>query len=201
MAIPQATKPHSNQSVRNPLETLRDVGSSVADGLGGAARDMTTGFFDQMFGSTATPDRLPSQEQPRPQEQRPRPAANKEFKNIWSFQQEQEMRTMRELVEQIKQEIKLLKQADKALLNEVKDIENITMEELPYKPGIYHIRFMELVIQILRTLRMKINESRTWLVAFQSKKKKRGSAFASMSKKKGTLFSQSQELSNARSVQ
>lgn len=201
MAISQAQKPNSNQSVRNPLEALRDVGSSVADGLGGAARDMTTGFFDQMFGSSSAPDRLPSPEQPRQPEQRPRPAAQKEFKNIWSFQQEQEMRTIRELVEQIKQEIKLLKQADKAFLNEVKDIEKITMEELPYNPGIYHIRFMELVIQILRTLRMKINESRTWLVAFQSKKKKRGSTFTSMSKKKGTSFSQSQELATARAVQ
>lgn len=200
MAVSQAPKPNSNQSVRNPLEALRDVGSSVANGLGGAARDMTTGFFDQMLGTNGTPDRLPSSEHYKVPEQR-RPAAQKEFKNIWSFQQEQEMRTIRELVEQIKQEIKLLKQADKAFLNEVKDIEKITMEELPYNPGIYHIRFMELVIQILRTLRMKINESRTWLVAFQSKKKKRGSAFGTMSKKKGTSFSQSQELATARSVQ
>jgi hypothetical protein len=72
---------------------------------------------------------------------------------------------------------------------------------LPEKPGIYHVRFLEIIVNVLRALRAKINESSTWMQALTSKKKKRGSLFAVRAKKKGTQYSLSQELSSARSVQ
>ncbi len=183
---------------KNPLESLRNVGTGIASGTAASFKDLGTGMFDQLLGieHNTQKDKASSAA-----EKQPKAALKRELKTVWSFQQEQESRTIRSLVEQLKQEVKLLKQADSSLMSEIKDIEKLTLESLPEKPGIYHVRFLELLISILKTLRAKINESRTWLIAFQSKKKKRGSAFSSLSKKKGTQFSLSQELSASRSVQ
>ena len=101
----------------------------------------------------------------------------------------------------IKREIDFLKKDNSGLMNEVKDVEKLTLNSLPEKPGIYHIRFLEIVLNLVRHLRAKVGESRTWMEALVSKKKKRGSLFAARSKKSGTQYSLSQELQNARSVQ
>jgi len=128
----------------------------------------------------------------------------KEF-SLFSYQEyyERELvkKQIKELVEQIRKEIELIKKADKSLLAQVSDIENIAVEQLPEKPGIYHIRFLEIVLRVLQSLRQKIGESKTWLSAMISRKKKRGSLFLSLSKKKGTQYSLSQELQTARAVQ
>jgi len=108
---------------------------------------------------------------------------------------------IKSLVEQIRKEIQYIKKADASLMNEVKDIEKIAIDSLPEKPGIYHVRFLEIVLRALRLMREKIGESNTWMQALMSKKKKRGSLFAANSKKKGTQYSQSQELSASRNVQ
>ncbi len=108
---------------------------------------------------------------------------------------------IKELTQAIKQEIEIIKKTNKSLLSEMGDIEKISLESLPSKPGIYDVHFLEIVLGVLRALRAKVGESRTWLQALLSKKKKRGSLFASLSKKKGTQYSLSQELTNARSVQ
>ena len=187
---------YKSPNLKNPLEAFRGVGSGIASGTASSLKDLGTGMFDQLLGV----DNSAKKEKPSSNlENKSKRPLKREIKTIWSFQQEQEARTIRSLVEQLKQEVKLLKQADSSLLSEIKDIEKLTVESLPEKPGIYHVRFMELLISILRTLRSKINESRTWLLAFQSKKKKRG--FKSLSKKKGTAYSMSQELASARSIQ
>ncbi|MCX7881329.1 MAG: DUF5660 domain-containing protein [Patescibacteria group bacterium] len=128
----------------------------------------------------------------------------KEF-TIFNYQEyyERELikKQIKELTEQIRKEIAYIKKTDASLLSEVKDIEKLSIESLPEKPGIYHIRFLEIVLRILQTLRQKVNESRTWLQAMMSRKKKRGSLFMALSKKKGTQYSLSQELQTVRSVQ
>jgi len=185
----------------NTLETLKDFGSSIGGNTVNSFKDMGAGMFDQLLGISKTP------EQPQEQsaaEKKPVPGMKREF-NVFSYQNYHEttivQNQIKELVEQIRKEVQYLQKADKALLNEVKDIEKISIDSLPEKPGIYHVRFLEIVLRVLRTLREKVGESRTWLQALTSKKKKRGSLFASNSKKKGTQYSLSQELNTARSVQ
>jgi hypothetical protein len=72
---------------------------------------------------------------------------------------------------------------------------------MPEKLGVYHVRFLEIILKILQSIKLKINESGTWLEAMRSKRAKRGSAFMANSKKKGTQYSMSQELTLTRSVQ
>ncbi len=133
-----------------------------------------------------------------------KPKPKQEF-NLFSYQRyyEQELvkRQIKELTDQIKKEVEFIKKANASLLQEVSDIDKLTVEQLPQKPGIYHIRFLELVLKILRALRAKVGESKTWLQALISKKKKRGSLFLARAKKQGTQYSLSQELAVTRSVQ
>lgn len=107
---------------------------------------------------------------------------------------------IKQLVEEIRKEIIAIKQTNKALLSQVADIEKTTIQSLPEKPGIYHIRFLELILSFLRILRAKAGEAKTWLAAMQTKRKKRGSLFLALSKKKGTQYSLSQELQTSRAV-
>lgn len=66
-----------------------------------------------------------------------------------------------------------------------------TVMEIPARPGIYHIRFLERIRRVLKLIREKLEDSRTWLKLSVSKRKQRG--YWSMYKKKGTSFGLSGE--------
>lgn len=190
----------------NPLESIRDFGSSMVKNTSNEFKKIGSGVFDQFFGSYDT-DYDDSVENPMGAwgKETKQPAKQKQEFKLFNYTEyyEKELvkRQIKELTGEIKKEIELIKKADASLLNEVRNVEAISINALPEKPGIYHIRFLEIVLSILRTLRAKIGESKTWLQALVSKKKKRGSLFMVRSKKQGTQYSLSQELSNARSVQ
>lgn len=202
------TKPDPKKSAvrssNNPIESLKDFGSSTVKNSASSIKDLSSGIFEQIIG-TKQPESVgqkePSQTETKIKQGLPK---RKEF-SLFSYSEYYEREIVRkqikELNERVKSEIEMLKKADKALLNDLKDIQNLTVENLPETPGVYHIRFLEIIINLLASLRAKIGESRTWLQAMTTKKKKRGSLFANLSKKKGTQYSLSQELSSARSVQ
>lgn len=201
----QNTKPKPQQNQKdNPLESIHDVGHSAVKDTRNEFKKIGSGMFDQFFGSY---DQEDSFETPYGWNKESKPAQSKQkqefklFNYTEYYEKELIKKQIKELTEQIKKEIEFLKKSGSSFFHEVKDIENLSINALPEKPGIYHIRFLEIVLSILRTLRAKIGESRTWLQALMSKKKKRGSLFMVRSKKQGTQYSLSQELSTARSVQ
>ncbi len=190
----------------NPIESLRDLSSGMGKTTIEALQSMGSGMIDQLMGTTHASPEAPEQEQPEESEAAQKVKKNlKKEANLFNYQSHHENVIVRDqiqkLLEQIKQEVQYIKKTDASLLNDVRDIEKFTMDTLSEKPGIYHVKFLEIVLRILQTVRMKVGESKTWMQALMSKKKKRGSAFASRSKKQGTAYSMSQELSNSRSVQ
>ncbi|PIP63274.1 hypothetical protein COY12_00100 [Candidatus Roizmanbacteria bacterium CG_4_10_14_0_2_um_filter_33_96] len=194
-----------NDPAKNPLESLRDLGSSTAKNTVDAFGKIGGGMLDQFFGGNDDHEDDNVGSEFNFKKEISKVKAGKQEVKIFNYQEYYEStlikKQIQELVEAIKKEIEMIKKADASLINDVKDVENLTINGLPEKPGIYHIRFLELVLNILRTLRAKVGESKTWLSALMNKKKKRGSAFAVRSKKSGTQYSMSQELSNSRSVQ
>lgn len=104
------------------------------------------------------------------------------------------------LSETIKNEVEHLKKQTRSFSKEVLEIEKNTFQNNPEKTGIYHVRFLENLLNLVFLLKQKVSESNTWLSAINSKRKKRGS-FLSLSKSKGTQYSMSQELQVTRSVQ
>ncbi len=188
-------------SNKNPLETLRDLGSSTVKNTFDSVSSIGGGMLDQFFGTTEEDDNESFKSQALETKQK---TGKKDFK-LFSYTEYSETTLIKqkiaELTDLIKKEIDYLKKDNSALLNEVKDVEKLTLNDLPEKPGIYHVRFLEVVLNVIRHLRAKVGESRTWLDAMVSKKKKRGSLFSTRSKKSGTQYSLSQELQSARSIQ
>lgn len=207
MNAKMSAKSQNTSKSANTLETLKNLGSSVAQNTADSFKDMGTGMIDQLFGGYADQEESYDEQIEKlrkPQQKENKPSLQRE-RNLFNYQAHHENTVVTEqikrLVEQIKQEIEYIKKADKALLSEVSDIQKISMESISQKPGVYHIRFLEIVLRTLRLLRAKIGESKTWMQALMSKKKKRGSLFAARSKKSGTQYSLSQEISSSRSVQ
>lgn len=176
-----------NNIARETFNTFTDIGKSMFDQF------MGTGEQQQQW----NPEQYQQQEQMAPQ-----PRRNERI-TLFSFREQkerQEIQQIKELLKQIREEIKAIKKTDEAFMNEVNDIEKLTLETDP-KAGIYHIRFLEVMLKFLHSFRVKLGESRTWLSVLTSKKGKRGSLFAKRTKEQGTQYMLSQELSNARSVQ
>jgi len=92
---------------------------------------------------------------------------------------------------EIMAEIKKLADSSKELQMQFK---NVATEQYVVKPGKYHKSFFSWLLSIIRSARMRVEDSNTWLQAMQSKKKSR--EYGAMTKKHGTSFS----LSNERNV-
>lgn len=109
---------------------------------------------------------------------------------------------------EIRQEIVLFSQREQEIANEIEairyELEVIiktvsevdfevqkTVMDIPVKPGIYHVRFLERIKQLLKLIREKLEDSRTWLKLSVSKKRQRG--YWALYKKKGTSFGLSGE--------
>ena len=170
------------------LDTLKKVNSAFAD--------MDGNTFKEILNSKE----FETKEQKKPEQ----PQMRLEGGTLFSYQKIEEDRQIaeiKELIKRIKQEVEMIKKADRALSSEVKDIEKITFESLPERSCIYHVRVLEVFLRVLQNIRLKIGESKTWMEALMTKKAKRGSLFASRAQKKGTQYSLSQEISTARSVQ
>lgn len=80
-------------------------------------------------------------------------------------------------------EIKKLADTSKELQMQFKDV---AVEQHVVKPGKYHKTFFAWLLNVIRTARMKVEDSGAWLAAMQSKKKSRG--YQQMAKKHGTTF-------------
>ncbi len=198
------SKKQLNQDSQNTIETLKDFGTSVVKNSARDIKRIGTGMLDQFFGFNDYKDDFEGFDyQPR-RESKIQRQPKQEFK-VFNYQEYYERQKIKEeikqLTELIKKEVEMLKKTDESFLNKVNDIQKLTVETLPEKPGIYHVRFLEIILSILKTIRMKVSESCTWLEAMKTKKKKRGSLFATLSKKKGTQYSLSTEIQTARSVQ
>lgn len=194
-----------NDPTKNPLESLRDLGTSTSRNTADAFGKIGSGMLDQFFNESVDKEYDDINSEFNFKKETSKTNSKKREVKIFNYQEYYEntliKKQIKELTEAIKKEIEMIKKSDSSLLNEIHDVEKLTINDLPEKPGIYHVRFLELVLNILRTLRAKVGESKTWLQALMSKKKKRGSAFTVRSKKQGTQYSMSQELSNSRSVQ
>lgn len=145
-------------------------------------------------------------------ERRPTPPApeNKQprteftiFSQVHHIENVENAKKVDTLLAQVKEQVDVIQNYNKSIQSEIKDIEKVLITGVAEgnKKGSYIENILEVFLFVLRNLTSKLGEAKTWLSAMETKKAKRGSAFAARSKKKGTSYSMSQELSNARSVQ
>lgn len=98
-----------------------------------------------------------------------------------------------EILQQIKNQITLLEKSEKAL---TKEVSKFKLEQVPARSGIYYLRYFEWLLSLIKQLRMKVEEGRTWLQVFSQRKKKK-LGYWKMYKKHGTTFGLSHERSLA----
>ncbi len=201
-------------------EQLKEVGSGIVKDTTEEIKNMGSGFFQQLLGldnkpAAKTPEsQLDQKKQQELQEQieekieQTRSAKiSSERKNItiFSFTEYREnvlvKRRIEELIKEIRKEVEQFRQTTSAISTEIEEIAKATLSPLPEKVGVYHIRFLEFLLSLIRNLRAKTADSKTWLEALITRKKKRGSLFAALAKKKGTQYSLSEELKLTRSTQ
>jgi len=182
----------------NFLEALRDLGSGVVDS---AVHDVAGGLagsaFDQISGQKKSGDLRPDQSielnQAAPQEPRieksPRQFQQEYLdirhqERVVYKQAEQETRLQ---ISAVIEELKKLSLSTKKLAKEV-DVASHQVTE----PGAYHLNFFERLRQTLIVLRKQIDNSATWLSAFNQRGKKR-SYYWGQVQKSGSKFMLSQE--------
>lgn len=202
---PTAKKKKKQELVDNPIEAVREL----AGDLGQSARtDLISGMadsaFSQIFGSPSTSfnELKPNEEVPisSPSEQ---PLAREEILSFQNQRQanERDVFSYQESI-QLKQEIgELLRQIKllaKSTSNLTQEVSLLAMEDMPVNPGRYHVNFLEWLVRLIKSLREKVEDSRTWLSVFHSKKKQK--QYWSMFKKHGTSFGLSSERTIATQV-
>ena len=188
-----------SSSVGDSFSSLaKDTARQTADSF----KDIGKGLFEQLMNSDSISEQYPDFRKEVKKDAKS--AMNLERGTLFSFrkvEEDRQIEEIKELIQAIRREVQGIKQADAPLMREVKDIERLTIDSMPEQMGIYHVRFLEIVLKVLQSLRLKIGESNTWMQALVSKKAKRGSAFATRSKKAGTQYSLSQEHQVTRNVQ
>ena len=87
-----------------------------------------------------------------------------------------------------------IKQLSKSSGQLQKQVDIIAIEQTGDNPGVYHVNFLEQMLQTIRDLRLNVEDSLAWFGALRSKKAAR--QYGTMAKKHGTSFT----LSNERQV-
>jgi hypothetical protein len=146
--------------------------------------------MDQIFHRPQAPESYPA----KPYQERPlKRSETLVFSRERREQEKAVQMETQELLCQLKKQVTLLEKSQKGLVSE---ISKIKVEKLPPKTGIYYLRFFEWLIILIKQLRMRVEEGRTWLSTFSQRKKKK-LGYWQMYKKHGTTFGLSYERSLA----
>jgi len=196
---------NNNKKIKQQLkgsffEQIKDLGGGAVKTAVSEAGKIGTGVVNQMITGPRPPvstwenqniQRPISPEKLRRLKERLTPIKPRETQ-VFSFAERQEQiktrQEIKRLVEEIKKEIVLLEKKQKMMITQAA---KVTVQTLPEKPGVYHVRFFEWLLKILHDLRKKVSESATWLSVLKSKKRQRG--YWKMYKKHGTSFGLSGE--------
>lgn len=97
-------------------------------------------------------------------------------------------REIKMTVQEILVELKMIKSTSREVEAEIKDVDTLNM---PENPGKYHVHFLEWVLAVIRTARIRIEDSKAWMNSISSKSSKK--SHWTQDKKKGTQFGLSGE--------
>lgn len=149
------------------LEALRDLGSGVVDSV---VHDVVGGVAEEAVRQTLRPGEWSKVEKNAWEKENVEPL-QREFNQI--HQQEKVLFKQSEQDTQLQirgilEELKKLAAATETLAEEVQ----VAVEQAPVDPGIYHLSFFEKLRQTIILFKKQVEDSSTWLAAFNQKAKK-----------------------------
>lgn len=192
------------KSYNNPAEILKDVGQDIArapkeildtalEQIGLKPQKVPlTGEINLKSGYHETSEKLNKAEATIDAKIRQLRAVQSQEKEVYSVKQKALEQRIGQIMHELQGEVLKLQMQTAELTGEVKAI---TVATIPAKPGAYHLNYFDFVINMLRDLRKRVNESRMWLAVWAKKKQQKG--YWAMFKKHGTSFAMSDERSIA----
>lgn len=106
-----------------------------------------------------------------------------EYKRIESKTGREDTVQIRQQIEVILVELKKLKDSSEELATVFRDV---VIDEVPEKPGVYHLTFFEGFLKLVIKMRNKVEDGVIFAKLFKSRKKEKG--YAAMAKKGGTSY-------------
>ncbi|MFZ2024985.1 MAG: DUF5660 family protein [Microgenomates group bacterium] len=184
---PNAKRPNPYIVGDNVLETVRSIGGNVGKTLSqDVVQEMGNNMLRDIFGTQA-PKELQQNESVAVQPEAPvkQPVSNSELMKPFIQKDIQETKAQ---LESIRKELQMLSKSIKGFHQEVEK----AIMEMPVNPGVYHINFFEQLRSFLQSLRETLDNSSTWLAAFNANSKKKKGYWGKY-KKHGTTFGLSSE--------
>jgi len=180
----------------NVLESIRGIGTSVGktvvkDVIAGTGNDIIQSIFG---GGSQSGELKQNQTIEFGQMQEKTPLAQPRYTERFQSIPRSDATEVKQKIESIRQELKALAQSVKGLRQEISK----TVMTMPVDPGIYHLNFFDNLRMYLQAMKEQIDDSKTWLMAGNSRKAKKG--YWGMMKKHGTSFGMSHERSAATSA-
>ncbi len=206
MNTTKKTRPEVKNYVnQNPFESVKDIGKGVAQSVvNDVGKDSVTALWDQLLGTRnyeqgTSGELMEGQEIDLRNHGKKHKTEQIEAGEIAiNYRREilhGENRTTREnqkemdvKIQEIIIELKRLAASSQELQVQFKEV---TAEQRITKPGKYHVSFFEWVPSVVRSARLKVEDSGAWLAMFKSKKAQK--QYWNMFKKHGTTFGLSNE--------
>ncbi len=194
MAFHQGNQKQKSQRViaNNVLESLRDITGDVSHAVtNDVGKQIPTTALDALLGKPLSGNLSPNESIEFPHNQ-----DTKQVEKTPPIRRpENHLPIMRSDEAYVKQQLDAIRTELKALAQSVqslnKEIKNAVISD-PIDPGIYHLNFYEQLLSFIKTIRMQVEDSRTWL-ALSNQRKKKKMGYWGMYKKHGTTFGLSTE--------
>jgi hypothetical protein len=186
MFTPQQNKKKTFSYNDSILESLRGLSGNVGKTVtSDVVSKVGSDAFRSLLGSMPASGELkPNREiniaEKNPQQPFRRPEVSAQMRH-------QEDSEIRQKIEAVRAELMALSRSITSLNTEVQK----AVAEVPVHPGVYHVNFLERLRSVIKMLREQIDDSRTWLQLWSSRKKQKG--YWGMYKKHGTNFGLSNE--------
>jgi len=177
---------------QNPIESFRDWGVGAATASSFLEQILGSGKSEQKHGDLAAGEALDLNALKDEAEHKPEVEAGidytREIVHAEVRVAQENKAEIQNQVAQIMAELKKLIAASEELKTQFKEV---AVEQRIENPGKYHLTFLEWLLAVISTARMKVEDSQTWLQMFASKKKQK--QYWSQFKKHGTTFGLSNE--------
>ena len=210
-------KPKTNQYTDiNPIESLRDVAGGVGKSLSSdLLKDGISDLWEQLLTGSSEKQKSSSgdlsegqeidfsqkkQEEKKPEQKKQADViAPYDYRNeVLHAEKRKENETNRIIEMQVREIIVELRKLASSSGEMEAAFKDVVVDQRITKPGRYHVSFFSFVLTLVRSARVKIESSGSWLSAMKSKKGQR--EYWTMFKKHGTSFGMSNERSVATQV-
>lgn len=187
------------QSPENFLDALKSLGGNVVNEIKDQSKKVVTADLPESLGikssGTIGPNEALSLRDMQAAEERGRSEAESQFARQLAQMNEQARARLAKDEAVAKQQVGAIREEIAKLAKSMgefaQEVQVATMQA-PVNPGVYHKNFFEHLRSVISTLRMKVESSKNWLAASNSRGKKKGHYWSQVGKS-GTKYMLSSE--------